>query len=305
VVVFNKLNLKTIRKVEARSTQLLMASKSATHTESKCKSNTNQTTNSDPKMQSNLENLRLADKSDPIPPTDKQSKEEEKTVTQPDQTMEPTVTENRESQEKKSSNKSSISDSFVSAKVSEATNNSSSLRKTSERAEFTESGKSSMCRPSTSSDISDESSCSSLSSSMNKPHKANDSRWESIQMIRARDGVLGLSHFRLLKKLGCGDIGSVYLSELSGTKSFFAMKVMDKGSLASRKKLLRAQTEREILQSLDHPFLPTLYTHFETDKFSCLVMEFCPGGDLHTLRQRQPGKHFTEQAAKYVVFYYL
>ncbi|KAK0599013.1 hypothetical protein LWI29_001545 [Acer saccharum] len=34
--------------------------------------------------------------------------------------------------------------------------------------------------------------------------------------------------------------------------------------------------EREILQSLDHPFLPTLYTHFETDKFSCLVMEFCP-----------------------------
>jgi protein-serine/threonine kinase len=28
-------------------------------------------------------------------------------------------------------------------------------------------------------------------------------------------------------------------------------------------------------------------------------MEFCPGGDLHTLRQRQPGKHFPEQAVKY------
>ena len=117
-------------------------------------------------------------------------------------------------------------------------------------------------------------------------------------MIRVRDGSLGLSHFRLLKRLGCGDIGSVYLAELSGTKSYFAMKVMDKASLASRKKLLRAQTEREILQSLDHPFLPTLYSHFETDKFSCLVMEFCPGGDLHTLRQKQQGKHFTEQAAK-------
>ena len=118
---------------------------------------------------------------------------------------------------------------------------------------------------------------------------------------RGRDGVLGLGHFRLLKRLGCGDIGSVYLSELSGTKCYFAMKVMDKGSLASRKKLLRAQTEREILQSLDHPFLPTLYTHFETEKFSCLVMEFCPGGDLHTLRQKQPGKHFPEQAVKYVL----
>ncbi|KAF8737557.1 hypothetical protein HU200_014104 [Digitaria exilis] len=150
------------------------------------------------------------------------------------------------------------------------------------------------CRASTSSDVSDESSCSSMSST--KPHKANDSRWEAIQMVRTRDGMLGLSQFRLLKRLGCGDIGSVYLSELNGTKSYFAMKVMDKASLASRKKLLRAQTEKEILQCLDHPFLPTLYTHFETDKFSCLVMEYCPGGDLHTLRQRQPGKHFPEQA---------
>ncbi|KAM1105567.1 hypothetical protein ACFX15_002465 [Malus domestica] len=74
--------------------------------------------------------------------------------------------------------------------------------------------------------------------------------------------------------------------------------VMDKASLASRKKLLRAQIKREILQSLDHPFLPTLYTHFETDKVSCLVMEFCPEGDLHALRQKQPGKHFPEHAAR-------
>ncbi|XWS51717.1 hypothetical protein CRYUN_Cryun11dG0007600 [Craigia yunnanensis] len=192
----------------------------------------------------------------------------------------------------------------ASAKSSDGATNlvkTSGSAKVSDRPDYIESGKSSMCRGSTSSDLSDESMCSSLSSSINRPHKANDIRWEAIQAIRAKDGVLGLNHFRLLKRLGCGDIGSVYLSELSGTKCYFAMKVMDKASLASRKKLLRAQTEREILQSLDHPFLPTLYTHFETDKFSCLLMEFCPGGDLHTLRQRQPGKHFTEQAVKFYV----
>ncbi|TYJ31868.1 hypothetical protein E1A91_A06G230300v1 [Gossypium mustelinum] len=201
-------------------------------------------------------------------------------------------------QEKKTSEYGSVKSSSVSAKVSDGT---SSLAKISDRLDYVESGKSSICRGSTSSDVSDESSCSSFSSSINKPHKANDLRWEAIQAVRAKDGILGLSHFRLLKRLGCGDIGSVYLSELSGTKCYFAMKVMDKASLASRKKLLRAQTEREILQSLDHPFLPTLYTHFETEKFSCLVMEFCPGGDLHTLRQKQPGKHFPEQAVKFYV----
>ncbi|KAJ4842011.1 hypothetical protein Tsubulata_035152 [Turnera subulata] len=221
-----------------------------------------------------------------------------------------TVNESRDSQdvsvdqEKKTSEYGSVKSSSVSAKVSDGTSSlgkTSGSAKTSDRVDYVESGKSSMCRGSTSSDISDESTCSSFSSSISKPHKANDLRWEAIQAVRARDGVLGLSHFRLLKRLGCGDIGSVYLSELSGTKCYFAMKVMDKCSLASRKKLLRAQTEREILQSLDHPFLPTLYTHFETDKFSCLVMEFCPGGDLHTLRQRQPGKYFPEQAVKFYV----
>uniref|UniRef100_A0ACD5Z476 Uncharacterized protein n=1 Tax=Avena sativa TaxID=4498 RepID=A0ACD5Z476_AVESA len=77
------------------------------------------------------------------------------------------------------------------------------------------------------------------------------------------------------------------------------MKVMDKGSLVSRNKLARAQTEREILGLLDHPFLPTLYSHFETDKFFCLLMEFCSGGNLHSLRQKQPSKHFTEHAARF------
>lgn len=163
-----------------------------------------------------------------------------------------------------------------------------------------ESAKTSAGRASDSSGLSEESSWSNFTGSLNKPHKGNDPRWNAILAIRTRDGILGMSHFKLLKRLGCGDIGSVYLAELSGTRCHFAVKVMDKASLEDRKKLNRAQTEREILQLLDHPFLPTLYTHFETDRFSCLVMEYCPGGDLHTLRQRQPGKHFSEYAARYV-----
>ncbi|GAB2290062.1 Serine/threonine-protein kinase d6pkl2 [Dionaea muscipula] len=171
--------------------------------------------------------------------------------------------------------------------------------KCSIRGDSLESMKTSTSRGSESSAISDDSNWSNLIGSANKPHKGNDHRWKAVLAIRVRDGILGMNHFRLLNRLGCGDIGSVYLSELSGTRCYFAMKVMDKASLAVRKKLNRAQTEREILQLLDHPFLPTLYTHFETDRFSCLVMEYCPGGDLHALRQRQPGKHFSEYAARF------
>ncbi|KAI7979049.1 Serine/threonine-protein kinase D6PKL2 [Camellia lanceoleosa] len=168
----------------------------------------------------------------------------------------PTVSDTRGSleggayQEKKSSDHGNIKDSSASAKVSDGANSlakTSGSAKISDRADFVESRKSNMCRGSTSTDVTDESTCSSFSSSINKPHKANDSRWEAIQAVRAKDGVLSLSHFRLLRRLGCKDIGSVYLSELIGTKCYFAMKVMDKAALASHKKLLRVQTEREIL----------------------------------------------------------
>lgn len=141
----------------------------------------------------------------------------------------------------------------------------------------------------------------SSSSAPLRPHTGGDARWDAVNMV-SKGSQLNLSHFRLLKRLGYGDIGSVYLVELRGTSTFFAMKVMDKASLASRNKLLRAQTEREILGLLDHPFLPTLYSYFETDKFYCLVMEYCSGGNLHSLRQKQPNKHFTEEAARLVPF---
>ncbi|XP_074274208.1 serine/threonine-protein kinase AGC1-7-like [Silene latifolia] len=139
----------------------------------------------------------------------------------------------------------------------------------------------------------------SSSSAPFKPHTGGDMRWDAINTVNAKNAPIGINHFRLLKRLGYGDIGSVYLAELKGTGAHYAIKVMDKASLASRNKLLRAETEREILGLLDHPFLPTLYTHFETDKFYCLVMEFCSGGNLHSLRQKQPYKYFSEDAARF------
>lgn len=170
-----------------------------------------------------------------------------------------------------------------------------------DKGEFSQSSKSSIGDFSSSTtSMSDESNLS-RSSCSNRPHMSKDVRWEAVRHVRRQHGTLGLKHFNLLKKLGCGDIGTVYLAELIGTNCLFAIKVMDNEFLARRKKMPRAQTEREILRILDHPFLPTLYTQFTSDNLSCLVMEYCPGGDLHVLRQKQPGRHFLEPAARFYV----
>ncbi|KAK3026199.1 hypothetical protein RJ639_040162, partial [Escallonia herrerae] len=170
-----------------------------------------------------------------------------------------------------------------------------------EKGEFSQSSKSSAGEYSSSTSYSEESILSGYSRSGSRPHMSKDLRWEAINSVQKQHGSLGLRHFKLLKKLGGGDIGTVYLAELTGTNCLFALKVMDNEFLAVRKKMLRAQTEREILQMLDHPFLPTLFAHFKTERYSCLIMEYCPGGDLHVLRQRQPSKSFSEQAARFYV----
>ncbi|XP_073139800.1 serine/threonine-protein kinase D6PK-like [Henckelia pumila] len=170
-----------------------------------------------------------------------------------------------------------------------------------EKGEIYQSSKSSIGEYSSTTSNSDESYTSISSRSGYRPHMSKDLRWEAIRSVQKQHGSLGLKHFKLLKKLGGGDIGTVYVSELIGTSCLFAVKVMDYDFLASGKKIMRAQTEKEILEMLDHPFLPTLYAHFTTKKFLLLVMEHCPGGDLHVHRQKQSTKSFPEQAVRFYV----
>ncbi|MBA0657679.1 hypothetical protein Goklo_009952 [Gossypium klotzschianum] len=137
-----------------------------------------------------------------------------------------------------------------------------------------------------------------------KPHKANQAAWEAMKRLKRAKGKVGLDHFRLLRRLGSGDIGNVYLCQIRNPvvglpQCFYAMKVVDREALAIRKKLQRADMEKEILGMLDHPFVPTLYAEFEASHYSCLVMEYCPGGDLYVARQRQPGKRFNISSAKF------
>lgn len=171
---------------------------------------------------------------------------------------------------------------------------------TLEKGECSQNSKSSISEYGCSTSISDESQFG-LCGYNNRPHMVKDLCWITIRQLALQQGPLGLDNFRLLKRLGCGDIGTVYLAELVDSDCLFALKVMDIEYLISRKKMLRAQAEREILEMLDHPFLPTLYAHFTTDNLSCLVMEYCPGGDLHVLRQRQPGRSFPEPSARFYV----
>uniref|UniRef100_A0A2P2NFP3 non-specific serine/threonine protein kinase n=1 Tax=Rhizophora mucronata TaxID=61149 RepID=A0A2P2NFP3_RHIMU len=158
-----------------------------------------------------------------------------------------------------------------------------------------------------------------------KPHRSSDAAYSAIRSVTFRRKTgLTFRDFSLLRRIGSGDIGTVYLCQLrnnhhrhddnnddpnnysyndddydGGGTCFYAMKVVDKEAVAAKKKVQRAEMERKILKMLDHPFLPTLYADFETSHFSCIVIEYCSGGDLHSLRHKQPLKRFCLTSARF------
>ncbi|XP_047969084.1 phototropin-2-like isoform X2 [Salvia hispanica] len=132
-----------------------------------------------------------------------------------------------------------------------------------------------------------------------KPHKRDGIAWTAIKKVTETGEKIGLDHFKPIRPLGCGDTGSVHLVELIGTGQLFAMKAMDKSMMLNRNKVHRACIEREIISLLDHPFLPTLYCSFQTPTHVCLITDFCPGGELFALLDKQPLKMFREDSARF------
>nr|AML77467.1 putative LOV domain-containing protein [Dacrydium balansae] len=132
-----------------------------------------------------------------------------------------------------------------------------------------------------------------------KPHKKNNSSWKAIEKILEKGEHIGLKHFKPIKSLGYGDTGSVHLVELNDSGELFAMKTMDKSMMLNRNKVHRVCTEREILDMVDHPFVPTLYASFQTKTHICLITDYCPGGELFMLIDRQPTKVLREDSVRF------
>lgn len=121
---------------------------------------------------------------------------------------------------------------------------------------------------------------------------------EAVKLVKGSQFTM--KDFRLVKALGGGDMGTVFLVAERNNEAPLAMKVMKKEVLRAKDTEHRAQAEMDILASINHPLLPVLHSHFEDEKRRYLVMNYCHGGDLNNLRHLQPEKRFSENACRYV-----
>ncbi|XP_014053347.1 ribosomal protein S6 kinase alpha-5 isoform X3 [Salmo salar] len=98
---------------------------------------------------------------------------------------------------------------------------------------------------------------------------------------------VGIENFELLKVLGTGAYGKVFLvRKVSGHNAgqLYAMKVLKKATIIQKAKTAEhTRTERQVLEHIrQSPFLVTLHYAFQTDTKLHLILDYVNGGELFT-----------------------
>jgi serine/threonine protein kinase len=70
----------------------------------------------------------------------------------------------------------------------------------------------------------------------------------------------------------------VILVEKKDTKQLFAMKILDKEYIKTKKQVVHTKAERYILENLTHPFILQLHYAFQSDRKLYMITDFMQGG---------------------------
>jgi p90 ribosomal S6 kinase len=126
-----------------------------------------------------------------------------------------------------------------------------------------------------------------------------DVRCDSDQLVRNGHEKGDPSQFELLKVLGEGSFGKVFLvRKVVGADNgrLYAMKVLKKATLKVRDRH-RTKMERNILVDVEHPFIVKLHYAFQTAGKLYLILDFLRGGDLFSRLSKEV--MFTEEDVKF------
>lgn len=96
-----------------------------------------------------------------------------------------------------------------------------------------------------------------------------------------------ITDFDILKNVGAGAYGRVFLARKKNTRDLFAIKVLKKEEINKKKQYKRILAERNIMALTSNNFVVKMYYSFQGKEYLYIVMEYLRGGDLHSLLKKE------------------
>src|SRR6185295_15601140 len=97
-----------------------------------------------------------------------------------------------------------------------------------------------------------------------------------------------ISHYSILRKLGAGGMGEVYLAQDNTLSRKVAIKFISQYSVAGEQARKRLVREAKAAAALDHPHICAVYEVGEEAGYSFIVMQYVEGETLASRIERQP-----------------
>lgn len=91
---------------------------------------------------------------------------------------------------------------------------------------------------------------------------------------------VGLEDFEILKVLGRGSLGKVFLARYIKTKKLYALKSLSKIKLEQINLVFQTLIEKKALLSAHHPFIVSAKYTFQTSTKVFMALDYVPGGEL-------------------------
>jgi len=104
------------------------------------------------------------------------------------------------------------------------------------------------------------------------PRKIKDTTLpnEKSKCVRPED-------FQLMKELGKGSFGQVFLVKHKLSGKLYAMKILSKAKIIGQNLMKYAKAEKDVMAYSRHPFIVSLHYAFQTAHKLCLILDYCPG----------------------------
>ena len=122
-------------------------------------------------------------------------------------------------------------------------------------------------------------------------------------VLKSKDKVeeekLGMDDLNMIRILGAGTFGKVWLVSNKKTKDAYALKVQVKKQLIEYNQADGVIREKNIMELIDHPFIIKMASHWKDDDKLYMLLKLYSGGELQSVIHTDSRDGVPEWAAKF------